>query len=290
MRPPPLLRVRDLTMRFGGVVALNRVGFEVAPGSVTALIGPNGAGKTTVFNCLTGFYAPSAGEMRFHAPDGVEVALHDLLGGPWRGADFASPAAFGWRLYYKMFGGAALAARAGVVRTFQNIRLFREMTVMENLLVAQRAWVNNGILSGLLATPAYRRAEAEAIERAWHWLDFFRLADDGNRLAGSLPYGRQRRLEIARAMCVEPRLLCLDEPAAGLNPSETHELAEWILALRRGHGVTVCLIEHDMGLVMEISDHVVVLDHGQVLVAGRPEVVRDDPAVLEAYLGAPEEG
>lgn len=290
MRPPPLLKVRDLSMRFGGVVALNRVGFDVKPGSVTALIGPNGAGKTTVFNCLTGFYAPSEGEMRFHPLDGHEVALHDLLGGPWRGVDFSSPMAFARRLYYKMFGGAALAARVGVVRTFQNIRLFREMTVMENLLVAQRARVNNGILSGLLATPDYRRAEAEAVERAWGWLDFFRLAEEGNRMAGSLPYGRQRRLEIARAMCVEPRLLCLDEPAAGLNPSETDELAEWILALRRGHGVTVCLIEHDMGLVMEISDHVVVLDHGQVLVAGRPEVVRDDPAVLEAYLGAPEEG
>ncbi|MBF0212208.1 MAG: ATP-binding cassette domain-containing protein [Magnetococcales bacterium] len=286
-----LLTVRDLSMRFGGVVALNGVGFEVARGSVTALIGPNGAGKTTVFNCLTGFYRPCGGAMRLSYADGLQVDLIEILGGPFRWRDLSSPRAFGRRLYYKMFGGAALAARAGVVRTFQNIRLFKEMTAMENLLVAQRARVNNQLLAGLLESASYRRAEAEAVERAWYWLDFFRLADDGNRLAGELPYGRQRRLEIARAMCVGPRLLCLDEPAAGLNPNETRELSEWILALRRGHGVTVCLIEHDMGLVMEISDHVVVLDHGQVIASGRPERVRDDPVVLEAYLGAPgEEG
>ncbi|MBF0628804.1 MAG: ATP-binding cassette domain-containing protein [Magnetococcales bacterium] len=284
-----LLTVRELTMRFGGVVALSGVGFEVAPGSVTALIGPNGAGKTTVFNCVTGFYRASGGEILLNTPEGRRVDLIEILGGPFRAGDWWSPRAFGRRLYYKMFGGAALAARAGVVRTFQNIRLFKEMTALENLLVAQRARVDNAIVSGLCATRAYRAAEAEAVERAWYWLDFFRLGDEGNRLAGELAYGRQRRLEIARAMCAAPRLLCLDEPAAGLNPQETAELSDWILALRRGHGVTVCLIEHDMRLVMEISDHVVVLDHGQVIAAGRPQAVRDDPVVLEAYLGAPGE-
>ncbi|MBF0189776.1 MAG: ATP-binding cassette domain-containing protein [Magnetococcales bacterium] len=284
-----LLTVHDLTMRFGGVLALNGVGFDVRRGSVTALIGPNGAGKTTVFNCLTGFYRPSSGAIRLTDADGVSVDLIEILGGPFRRQDLRSPRAFGRRLYCKMFGGAALAARAGVVRTFQNIRLFKEMTAFENLLVAQRARVNNNLLAGLLSTRAYRDAEAEARERAWYWLDFFRLAEDGNRLAGELAYGRQRRLEIARAMCAGPRLLCLDEPAAGLNPNETRELSEWILSLRRGHGVTVCLIEHDMGLVMEISDQVVVLDHGQVIASGRPEKVRDNPVVLEAYLGVPEE-
>ncbi|MBF0614235.1 MAG: ATP-binding cassette domain-containing protein [Magnetococcales bacterium] len=283
-----ILSVRDLTMRFGGVVALNRVGFDVRKGSVTALIGPNGAGKTTVFNCLTGFYRPDAGAMRLMGADGVPLDLMELMGRPFQGSDWVSPRSFARRLYCKMFGGAALAARAGVVRTFQNIRLFKEMTVMENLLVAQRARVDNRMVSGIFQSSGYRRAEAEALERAWYWLDFFRLSEDGNRLAKELAYGRQRRLEMARAMCAAPRLLCLDEPAAGLNPNETRELADWILALRRGHGVTVCLIEHDMGLVMEISDHVVVLDHGQVIASGRPERVRDDPVVLEAYLGAPE--
>ncbi|MBF0126053.1 MAG: ATP-binding cassette domain-containing protein [Magnetococcales bacterium] len=285
----PLLAVLDLTMRFGGVVALNQVTFDVTRGSVTALIGPNGAGKTTVFNCITGFYRASAGRIRLHGTNGHEVDLIKILGGALEGRDLLHPGRLAERLYYKMFGGAYLATRAGVVRTFQNVRLFKEMTVMENLLVAQRHRLHDGVVAGLLQTPSYRRAEEEAVERGWYWLDFFGLSREGNRLAGVLPYGQQRRLEIARALCVEPRLLCLDEPAAGLNPNETRELSGLIRQLRDERGLTVCLIEHDMGLVMEISDHVVVLDHGQVIARGTPRAVRDDPVVLEAYLGAPEE-
>ncbi|MBF0296672.1 MAG: ATP-binding cassette domain-containing protein [Magnetococcales bacterium] len=279
-----MLTVRELCMRFGGVMALNRVGFDVAAGSVTALIGPNGAGKTTVFNCITGFYKASSGQIRLRGQTG-EIDLIAILGEPLHVGDAWQPGKLAHKIYYKMFGGAHLATRAGVVRTFQNVRLFKEMTAMENLLVAQRHRVDWRPLSGLVQSRRFRRAEAAAVERGWYWLDFFGLGEDGNRLAGELPYGRQRRLEMARAMCVEPRLLCLDEPAAGLNPRETRELSGLIRQLRDRHGVTVCLIEHDMGLVMEISDHVVVLDHGQVIATGTPREVGEDPLVLEAYLG-----
>lgn len=283
-----LLSVRELTMRFGGVVALNQVGFEVAQGSVTALIGPNGAGKTTVFNCITGFYRASEGEIRLHKQTGEEMDLISLLGGPLCWQDWMDPKRLMNRWYYKMFGGAYLVTRAGVVRTFQNIRLFKEMTVMENLLVAQRHRVNCGLFAGLFQTKAFCQAESEAVDRAWDWLERFGMLEDGNRLTRELPYGRQRRLEIARAMCVEPCLLCLDEPAAGLNPYETRELSDLILALRDELGVTICLIEHDMGMVMGMCDQMVVLDHGQVIAQGRPGEIRDNPVVLEAYLGVPD--
>lgn len=285
-----LLTVRDLTMRFGGLLALNQVSFVVPRGSVTALIGPNGAGKTTVFNCITGFYQATAGHIRLHGSHGQEVDLLRILGGvPLRVADWLRPKALAAHWYYKMFGGASLITRAGVVRTFQNVRLFKEMTVMENLLVAQRHRVHCGVVAGLVRSPAFQRAEAHAVDCAWAWLERFGMQDDANRLAGELPYGRQRRLEIARALCVEPQLLCLDEPAAGLNPNETRELSGLIRQIRDEYGVTVCLIEHDMGLVMDISDHVVVLDHGQVIASASPREVRDDPVVLEAYLGLPVE-
>jgi branched-chain amino acid transport system ATP-binding protein len=265
----PLMQVDGLTMRFGGVIANKNVSFTVERNSITALIGPNGAGKTTVFNCLTGFYRATAGTIRFEGAHGpVEVGR--LLDTP-------------------LVGGSHLAARAGISRTFQNIRLFREMSVVENLLVAQHRSVNRNLLSGILNTPAYRRSEAAAIDNAYRWLDELGLTADANRLAGQLPYGRQRRLEIARAMCTAPRMICLDEPAAGLNPSETADLARLIRRLRSEHGVTVMVIEHDMGLVMNISDHVVVLDHGEVIAAGRPQAVAAHPAVIAAYLGAPEE-
>ena len=282
---PPLLSVRGLTMRFGGIVALKEVSFDIRRGSISALIGPNGAGKTTVFNCLTGFYRATEGSISLQSARRT-TDLVRILGERFRPGDFANPALFASKLYYKMFGGSHQVARAGVARTFQNIRLFREMTVIENLLVAQHMQVNRNPVSGLLRTADFRGSEREAVERAYAWLKVFGLAEDANRLAGELAYGRQRRLEIARAMCTGPRLICLDEPAAGLNPQETDELRELIRTLRDEHQVTVLLIEHDMGMVMGVSDHVVVLDHGEVIAVGTPGTVEHDPAVLAAYLGA----
>lgn len=265
----PLLDVRNVTMRFGGIVANRDVSFTVQRGSVTALIGPNGAGKTTMFNCITGFYRASEGQILLDSQDGPQD-LSALMTRP-------------------ITGGSHLVTRAGIARTFQNIRLFREMSVVENLLVAQHRVTANNLLSGVLQTSAFRRAEREAVDRAYYWLREMNLADDANRLAGELPYGRQRRLEIARAMCTGPRLICLDEPAAGLNPSETRELSEVIKRLCTVHGQTVLVIEHDMGLVMRISNHVVVLDHGEVISDGTPGHVANDPAVIAAYLGVSEE-
>jgi len=271
-------------MRFGGILALSEVDFDVQRGSVTALIGPNGAGKTTLFNCVTGFYLATAGSIRFQNGKG-EVDLIKVLGEPFRKGDFTSPLAFVERLYFKMFGGSHRVARAGVARTFQNIRLFREMTALENLLAAQHMRLNRNLLAGTFNLKAYRDSEREAVQRAYDWLKVFGLEKDANRLAGELPYGHQRHLEIARAVCTDPRLVCLDEPAAGLNPKETEELTALIRKLRDEHDITVLLIEHDMGLVMDISDYVVVLDYGKVIAKGSPQTVERDPAVLAAYLG-----
>lgn len=282
---PPLLSVSDLTMHFGGILALNEVSFEVNRHSITAIIGPNGAGKTTLFNCLTGFYRPHDGKIFLLQSRKGELDLTRLLGQPFQLTDFINPFAFSQRLYYKLFGGSHLTARIGIARTFQNIRLFRQMTVMENLLIAQHHALNRNILAGLFQTMAYQAAEQDAIARAHAWLKVFKLEAFANRLAGELPYGSQRRLEIARAMCTHPHLLCLDEPAAGLNPKETAELSELIRRLRDDHEVTILLIEHDMSLVMQISEHIVVLDHGEVIADGTPEEVKHDAAVLAAYLG-----
>ncbi|MBF0162134.1 MAG: ATP-binding cassette domain-containing protein, partial [Magnetococcales bacterium] len=253
----PLLRVEALTMRFGGVTALRSVGFAVQEASITALIGPNGAGKTTVFNCVTGFYRATSGTIHLHdARNGAaDIDLREMLGEPFRWSDGWQPRALGRRLFFKLFGGPHRVNRVGVARTFQNIRLFNELTVLENLLVAQHAQVESGIVAGLLQTARFRQQEQAAVARAIDWLRFFDLLGDANRLAGTLPYGHQRRLEIARALCTRPRLLCLDEPAAGLNPNETQVLSRLIRTLRDQHGMTVLLIEHDMGLVMDISDH-----------------------------------
>lgn len=282
---PPLLSVSDLTMHFGGILALNEVSFEVNRRSITAIIGPNGAGKTTLFNCLTGFYRPHDGNIFLLQSRKGELDLTQLLGQPFQLTDFINPLAFSRRLYYKLFGGSHLTARIGIARTFQNIRLFRQMTVMENLLIAQHHALNRNVLAGLFQTTAYQAAEQDAIARAHAWLKVFKLEVFANRLAGELPYGSQRRLEIARAMCTRPRLLCLDEPAAGLNPKETAELSELIRRLRDDYEVTILLIEHDMSLVMQISEHIVVLDHGEVIADGSPEEVKHDAAVLAAYLG-----
>ncbi|WP_442918193.1 ABC transporter ATP-binding protein [Magnetococcus sp. PR-3] len=280
-----LLNVDKLTMRFGGLTALSEVSFGVEKGSITALIGPNGAGKTTVFNCVTGFYKASQGEISLNRQGHKRQDLVEMLGLPFELKDFVQPAAFMRRLYFKLFGGSHRVTRAGVARTFQNIRLFREMTALENLLVAQHERVNRNLLSGILQTATYRRSEQDALDRALYWLSELGIEESANLLAGALPYGHQRRLEIARALCTDPVLICLDEPAAGLNPRETTELSATIRKLRERHGITIFLIEHDMGLVMDISDHVVVLDHGEVIARGTAKEVQNNARVLEAYLG-----
>ncbi|ERM10662.1 high-affinity branched-chain amino acid ABC transporter ATP-binding protein LivG [Pantoea agglomerans] len=250
----PLLAVEGLMMRFGGLLAVNNVALELRPQEIVSLIGPNGAGKTTVFNCLTGFYKPTGGTITLR-----EQHLEGLPG--------------------------QKIARMGIVRTFQHVRLFREMTVIENLLVAQHQHLKSGVFSGLLKTPAFRRSENEALDRAATWLERVGLLDLANRQAGNLAYGQQRRLEIARCMVTRPEILMLDEPAAGLNPKETHELDALIAELRGEHKVSVLLIEHDMKLVMGISDRIYVVNQGTPLANGTPEEIRNNPDVIRAYLG-----
>ncbi|MBV9653035.1 MAG: ABC transporter ATP-binding protein [Acetobacteraceae bacterium] len=253
-------------MRFGGLRAVDALSFEARRGEITAVIGPNGAGKTTVFNCITGFYRPTAGALTLRHPDGTVYDLERLP-------------------------GFKIASRARVARTFQNIRLFAGMTVLENLLVAQHNALmrTTGFgIGAVLGLSRYPAAERAAIDKARFWLDAIGLLARADDPAGALPYGAQRRLEIARAMCIDPVLLCLDEPAAGLNPRETDELTGLLLRIRDG-GCTLLLIEHDMGLVMRVSDHIVVLDHGRKISDGDPAAVRADPAVVAAYLGEGDE-
>jgi len=282
-----ILRVEHLMMHFGGINALNDVNLDVARGSITALIGPNGAGKTTVFNCLTGFYQATGGAILLNTRTPTNII--EVLGQKLRPGDFLHPRRLGSRIYYKMFGGTHLVNRAGLARTFQNIRLFREMSVVENLLVAQHRLANRNLVAGIFNTAAYRKAEKQALDRAFYWLEVVEMVECANRLAGTLSYGQQRRLEIARAMCTRPEMICLDEPAAGLNPVETQALSRILRLLRQQHGVTVLLIENDMGMVMEISDHVIVLDHGNVIARGGPAEIQHNPAVIAAYLGTEEE-
>ncbi len=261
-----MFTVEHLTMRFGGLVAVDDVSFGARKQEITAIIGPNGAGKTTVFNCLTGFYRPTVGRLTLRHEGGT--------------------------FQLERMEGFRIAAKASVARTFQNIRLFSSMTVLENLVVAQHNKLMKAsgfTVLGLIGLPIYRHAEKQAVELAKYWLDKTDLTDVADWNAGNLPYGAQRRLEIARAMCTEPKLLCLDEPAAGLNPRESAELNQLLRYICDEHGIGLLLIEHDMSVVMEISDHIVVLDHGAKISDGSPVEVREDPAVIRAYLGEDED-
>lgn len=258
-----VLDVSSLSMRFGGLAAIDNLSFTARGDHITAIIGPNGAGKTTVFNCLTGFYRPTGGSVRVTHENGKQFQLERMA-------------------------GFEIARNARVLRTFQNIRLFAGMTALENLLIAQHtelmraSWYS---IAGLLGLKPYEKATRVAMERARYWLDRVGLTAQANNPAGSLSYGLQRKLEIARAMCANPVFLCLDEPAAGLNPREDQELVEILLELKREHNIAIVLIEHDMGVVMHISDHIVVLDHGACIADGTPAEIRANEKVIKAYLG-----
>ena len=281
MRPmrEPVLHIENMTMQFGGVVAVNNLTMDIFPGEIIALIGPNGAGKTTAFNCVTGVYAPTNGKVDFYGRTIVENyprgKMKKLYAGENRG------------LYKK---AVALPpdeiTKLGIARTFQNIRLFRSMSVFENVLTAMHLRRSSNVFSAALRLN--RKEELAQRAKAWELLKIVGLEEWGNELATSLPYGKQRRLEIARALATDPKLLLLDEPAAGMNPQETMELTAFIRQIRQRFDLTVFLIEHHMNLVMDISDRIYVIDFGRQIASGVPSVIQNDPRVIDAYLGVDE--
>ncbi|ASR37175.1 ABC transporter ATP-binding protein [Prauserella marina] len=252
-----LLEIEDLTVRFGGLTALDSVSFGIRRGDILGLIGPNGAGKTTCFNAMTGVYRPTSGKVLLEGKPLGKLAKHNIT-------------------------------RRGIARTFQNIRLFGEMTALENVVVGTDARHKTSVMGALIRSPRHHKEERAAIERAMALLDFVGIADRAADKARNLPYGYQRRLEIARALATEPKLLCLDEPAAGFNPIEKEQLMGLIRKIR-DDGYTVLLIEHDMKLVMGVTDRIVVLEFGKKIAEGVPAEIRDDPAVVAAYLGVPDD-
>jgi len=254
---PPLLTANDISKNFGGLNAIANVNIEIHSGEIVGLIGPNGAGKTTLFNLITGVYVPSGGTLRLHGEVDVDLAK-------------ASPHEI---------------AALGIARTFQNIRLFKEMSVLDNVLVAYHIHVNYNLLDAFFHTPAYARGEAELYKNAVELLNILGLADKKDLPAKNLPYGEQRRLEIARALALKPKLLLLDEPAAGMNPQETAELIKLISWLRDKFGLTILLIEHDMSVVMGICQRIYVLDYGRLIAEGTPNEIKNNPLVIKAYLG-----
>ena len=257
-----LLDVQNLTMKFGGLIAIDNLSFSAKKDHITSIIGPNGAGKTTVFNCLTGFYKATAGSMFLNKENN--------------------------KMDLKKFSDFKVAQKAGVARTFQNIRLFPQMSVLENMMVAQhnKLMTASGFsILGLINSKSYLQKEKEAIEISKYWLDIIGLTNRADDNAGDLPYGDQRKLEIVRAMCIEPHLLCLDEPAAGLNAKESAELNKLLKFIKNDKKTGILLIEHDMSVVMGISDHVVVLNYGKKIFEGTAKETKNSPEVIEAYLG-----